>query len=156
MRVESSARGRVASAVASVIAAALVAQGCSSLFGLGGPEVSLRFDVVEEVGTDLELEIDIGGRRFRLEPREAVDDHAPRSGDLSVSVRLLAGTGEVLATDAFRQWFGDDSDQWVHGRIGGPRPLGFCFGALSVLPVGPPVADTLFVTHGGIPKDAVC
>ena len=39
-------------------------------------------------------------------------------------------------------------------------PTGHCIGLLTVLPLTPPspqaAPDTLFLTHGRIPKDAVC
>jgi len=73
----------------------------------------------------------------------------------SVEIRLLLD-GQVLAQTSFGQTFHADYDNWVHGHLGSQRPMGICIGVLSVVPVGPPVADTLFLMHGSLPKGAVC
>ena len=131
------------------------AAGCSSIFGVGGPDLQVRFDVEPSLPQDLRLEIEVGGRSFRFDGPGAVYDHAPRTGELPVTVRLSA-SGQVLAATSFSQTFSNGYDHWVSSRAGGQRPLGFCIGALTVVPIGPPVSDTLFVMHGNLAKGAIC
>jgi len=45
---------------------------------------------------------------------------------------------------------------WVSAWVGEHRPIGHCFGTLVPVPKVPPLADSMFVMYGRIPKDAVC
>jgi hypothetical protein len=131
------------------------AAGCSIVSGPEKPDLQLGFDIEQGSLQNLHLEIDVGGDTFHLDGSRLIDGRAPREGDLPVTVRLLLD-GQVLAQTSFDQTFDADYDHWVHGHLGSQRPMGICIGVLSVAPVGPPVADTLFLMHGSIPKGAVC
>ena len=133
----------------------IAAPGCADLLGLGGPEVSIGFAVDASVQRDLHLYVGVGGHWYRLDEPGRIMEHAPRSGELRVTVQLLE-SDRIVGTDAFRQEFGDGYEHWVHARVGGARPTGYCIGAVSAVPVEAPVSDTMFVVHGRIPKDAIC
>ena len=145
-----------------VMAVAVVLSGCSSILGLQDPDVSLGLrseSGYEWIGS---YQVDIDGRAFRFEPatelRRQVE--APKSGELQVRVTLRDTAAETLAVADFTQSFDDDRNHWVSGLIGLQRPFGHCIGELTVLPLprraGEEQADTLFLMHGSIPKDAVC
>jgi hypothetical protein len=121
------------------------------------PETSLSsghsFQVI--VGTERHtLEIGTEARQWY-----SITRSAPREGELEITVSLNHQSTE-LARASFRQSVYRDWNQGVSASIGVRRPVGLCIGTLIVLPmnrspaVNPP--DTLFVTYGGLPKDAVC
>jgi len=132
------------------------ASGCADLLGIGGPDLSLQFEIADGLPQDLRLDVTVGGRMFHLASPDRRDEHAPRSGELTVSMLLLESSGRVLGGGAFNQTFRRDSNQWVAARVGGGRPIGGCVGRVWAVPLGGAVQDTLFVMHGGLSKDAVC
>lgn len=148
---------RVVFAVVSLsLTASLSLNGCGSLAGPDGPAVTISLAVDSTVTTPLNLAVDIAGETFRIDSAGSISTHAPRTGDLPVDVRLLSGSGQTLATVSITHSFTDGASNWIHTQVGGTRPVGFCIGRLTVVPVAPPVADTLFLADGSLPKGAVC
>lgn len=149
---------------------ALALLGCSVFTGSGGPDISVHALMTRTVAQPPLLQVDVAWRRVTIEadlngfrPGRSTQIHGPRYGDVPVRVTLLSSEGESLGAVEFVQDFARDNNHWVTALIGTRRPEGFCYGVLEIvpLPVGAfpesgAVQDTLFVTHGRIPKDAIC
>ena len=134
--------------------AVLLMAGCSSIFGAGGPHLSIALRVDAEVERRLALEVEVGGDAWHLDEPRTIHTHAPRSGELPVTVRLLASS-QVLATESYTKFFSDDHDHWIHAWVGQNRPIGHCIGGLTVIPLGA-AADTLFLLNGSIHREVIC
>jgi hypothetical protein len=86
------------------------------------------------------------------------DDIPLRAGaEVIVGISLQTPSGPVSS-----QVVWTPQDDWLYGVaaiVSTNRPVGFCFNVVhaTALPgaVGAP-ADTLFIVHSGLPKDAIC
>lgn len=136
--------------------------GCSDLFGLRGPEITVSVDVQPPVGTAFVLRSDIGGRRVELTAhtahglRKSTDVRGDRYGTVPVQVTLLTVSGDSVTAVSFSQEFHHGYQHWVAALIGPRRPLGICTGAVLAAPLTGGSSDTLFVMYGSIPHDAIC
>lgn len=132
-----------------VLCAAVVA--CSDI--LDSPEeptVTIEFGGSAATSA-LQLEVDVGGRPFTLRPGETRRSEAPKAGERPVDVVLRSGS-DTLVVDSFAQAFTYSHDRWVHGVVGGPRPIYNCLADVEVRahPLGGCPADTFFVEHGSL------
>lgn len=134
----------------------VAATGCSNFLGLfGDPDLSISLAVQGPPSRPLQMEIDVGGRAFRLDAPGSRDVDAPSTGELQVTVRLLSGS-DTLAVDSFSQRFNDSDDHWIHGFVTDTRPLGFCLGLVRAHGLTATQPDSLFVLHGSLPKNVIC
>lgn len=141
----------------------VAASGCSILFGPDEPDVTISLSAGDDVERAMALDVGLGGRVFRVEANSSsppMTARAPDVGAHTVRVELVEVPDEVLATAQFSQTFQEDYDHWIAGIVGVYRPVGHCIGELIVVPLEPAGSqtepDTLFLMHGGIPRDAVC
>jgi len=74
--------------------------------------------------------------------------------DHGVFVEVVETGGGVVGSTRFDMTFRDGSDHWVHVMVGIQRPFGHCAGQPT--PLGVVETDSVFVFHGGIPRDAIC
>ena len=136
--------------------------GCSGLFGPSGPPITVSFDVQPVVGGPFIVRNEIGGRRVVLAADPARDGHAStaihggRYGSVPVQVTLLTTGGDSLTAVSFSQDFQRGSHYWVAAAVAPQRALSICAGAVLATPVRPGSTDTLYVTYGGLPDNAVC
>jgi hypothetical protein len=136
--------------------------GCSDLFDLSGPAITVSFDVQPVVATAFVLRSDIGGRRVELAADPARGGHATieargeRYGNVPVRVTMLTAAGDSVATMWFSQEFQRGYHHWVAARVGPQRPVGLCVGTALAAPVSAGSADSVYVMYGGIPDGAVC
>jgi hypothetical protein len=136
--------------------------GCSDLFGLRGPEITVSVDVQPGVGTAFVLRSDIGGRRVELTAdtvpgrRASTNVHGDRYGTVPVHVTLLTVMGDSVTAVSFSEDFQHGHQHWVAALIGPQRPLGICTGAVVAAPLTVGSSDTLFVMYGSIPHGALC
>ena len=133
-----------------------VVVGCSSILGPSGPSVSIQLAHSPASQGEVHLAVSINRDSYLLESSEEIDVDAPGTGSLPVAVSLGNRAGTELASLSFDQLFVDGHLYWIHARIGIIRPLGHCIGQLHVFPLDGLEPDTLFLTHGSIPEDAVC
>lgn len=123
--------------------------GCGIVAG-GGPTLDLLFG--GPAVHDLEMVVVVDGRIHRLahgERREVdVDDD-----DHQVVVEVLRSDGGSVGLVQFDARYRNGSDYWIHVLVG-LRPEGHCVG--QVTPLGVVAADSLYVIHGGLPRDAIC
>lgn len=141
-------RSRMPTSVVGLLAAALA--GCG-IVSLDGPSLSLRFGA--PAGVDLEALVILDGRAHALVPGDQRDVDAD-AGHHGVFVEVVEAGGGVVGSTRFDMTFRDDSDHWVDVRVGIQRPFGHCAGQST--PLGVVGADSVFVFHGGIPRDAIC
>lgn len=141
--------------------AAIVA--CSGLFGPSGPPITVSFDVQPVVGSAFIVRNEIGGRRVVLAADPARGGHAStaihgeRYGSVPVQVTLLTTGGDSLtAVSFFSQDFHHGAHYWVAAGVARQRALSVCAGAVLAAPVRARSTDTLYVTYGGLPDNAVC
>jgi hypothetical protein len=156
----SPARGAPLAFVFAVVSLSLIGAssltGCGSVAGPDGPAVAISLAVDPTVTTPLNLVVKIAEESFSIDSAGSISTHAPRAGELPVDVRLLSESGDTLATVSITHSFADGASNWIHAKVGGPRPVGFCIGRLTVVPVRAPVSDTLFLADGSLPEGAVC
>lgn len=81
---------------------------------------------------------------------------APRDALLRVRVTLLDVSADTLADVIFDQVFASrDDEHWIAASVGRRRPAGHCIGTLVVAPLSAG-SDSLYLTYGHIPRDAIC
>jgi len=141
--------------VGGTVMLALAAAACSDLLGLGNSEVDLALRVDASIGYPVRLEVTIDGRTFQLDAEETRTVEVGGSGAQQTLALLLSGT-DTLAADAAAQTFPENSDNWLHAWVGGPRPVGLCLGAVSAAALSGHAPDSVFVLRGNLPKGAVC
>lgn len=137
--------------------------GCSDLFGLKGPEITVSLDVQPAVGTAFVLRTDIGGKQ-RVElttdatrgRHASTDVRGDQYGNVPVRVMLLTASGDSIAAASFFQDFRHGYQHWVAALVGPQRPFGICTGAVVASPLTVGRTDTLFVMYGNIPQNAIC
>ena len=101
---------------------------------------------------------DFGTTRYGTphSPRLAI----PNSGELRVSVAVVAPAGDTLGSVRVGVRLQADHRYGVAVRPGGTRPVGACVGTLISAPLRTPGAsaasDTLWVAYGGLPRGAIC
>ena len=144
--------------------ATILAVSACSILDPDGPDLSISVQPDVNLPASMSFHVTVGGDAHDLRlgterTRYGIERHAPRDGELNVSVALRDAADRTLAQASFDQVFKEGSDHWVSGIIGTRRPIGHCIGTLVVVPIIPPVAaggDSLFIMYGSIPKGAIC
>lgn len=137
-----------------VLAFSFFASGLAAACGivsLDGPSLNLRFHA--PVGPELTALVILDGRAHVLAPGDQRDVDAD-AGEHGVFVEVVEAGGGVVGSTRFDMRFEDGSDHWVHVMVGVQRPFGHCAGEPT--PLGVVGVDSVFVFHGGIPRDVIC
>ncbi len=141
---------------------AVVAAGCSSLFGPTGPRIQVSLTVQQAVAGVSSITVDVGGHSVSVRAadieRQRADAilEAPEYGTQPVQVRLLTSAGDSLAAVAFSQSFQRRYTYGIGAVVSRVRPFGVCVGTIRATALRTSPADTLFVMFSGLPSGAVC
>ena len=152
--------------IVTVIMFATAALAGCDILGLEDPDLSIYLDGQQDVSAGTVLRVTIDGERKDLRATSdtagsySLKTKAPGTGNLDVVVQLLDAAGQTVAQTSFTQRFRDDYNHWVGGYIGTQEPMSICSPvyarAAIAAPYSAPGRDTLFVSYGSIPEDAIC
>jgi hypothetical protein len=146
---------------ASVIAVA-TGIGCTSSVDATDRPLTVSLTLAPGVAPAPTLVVDVDGATARVTGRDApgpspsVTIRAPRTGERRVRATLLVGTTDTIVQLFFSQEFRTGYEHGVSGYIGSLRPFGPCVGKIIATPTRGRASDTLFLSYGSSPREAIC